>query len=124
MDTAEICALRREALASLLAGRQTRALARSAKCRRRVTRWAFPGTVELWLPDEDGGERYVLATSVNLSLKGIGIRCDEGLAPGLAVGIAVHEPEASFHGRAVVRHCTNSGHGFHVVGLQFVFDET
>lgn len=122
MDTAEICALSREALASLLAARQTKALARSAKCRRRDERWAFPGTVELWLPDEDGGERYVLATSINLSVKGIGIRNDEALAPGLVLGIAVHEPEASFHGRAVVRHCTDTARGFHIVGLQFIFD--
>ena len=53
--------------------------------------------------------------------RGIGIRADEALTPGVQLGIAVHEPEASFHGRAVVRHCTDTGQGYHIVGLEFLF---
>lgn len=122
MDATEICTLTEDAVATLLSERQARARAKGKKCRRHAARWAFPGTVELWLPDEEYGERYALATSINLSNKGIGIRADDLLTPGTAVGIAVHEPEVSFHGRAVVRHCTDTGRGSYIVGLQFLFD--
>jgi len=87
-----------------------------------VPRWPFPGTVELWIPQADGTELYTLATSMNLSLQGIGIRCEEPLAPGLELGIAVHEPEVSFHGHAIVRHCTEIQDDY-LVGLQFIFED-
>ncbi|MGD2109857.1 MAG: PilZ domain-containing protein [Phycisphaerae bacterium] len=121
MEITEICPLSEEAVAQLLAGRNAREPDTEHKARRKVARWPFPGTVELWIPDQQGRERYTLATSLNLGLGGVGIRCDEPLSPGLELALAVHEPEISFHGRGTVRHCTEMG-GEYLIGLQFVFD--
>ena len=124
MDSTEICALTPDSIAELLASRQETRKQRHWHGRRNAQRWTFPSTVELWLPTEQGGkERYSLAEAVNLSTTGIGIRSDEPLTTDTNIGIAIHEPEVSFHGRAVVRHCTETEHGFCLVGLQFVFDE-
>ncbi len=120
METAEICPLARNALARLLADRNAAAPDKNGKRRRKVSRWPFPGTVELWIPDEMGLERYTLATSLDLSLDGVGIRCDEPLSAGLELAIAIHEPEVTFHGRAVVRHCTEVEDEY-LIGLQFLF---
>lgn len=121
METTEICRLTEEAVARFLAGRDPKQPDTSGKARREVARWPFPGTVELWIPDEHGIEHHALATSLNLSLGGVGVRCDEALSPGLELAIAVHEPEVSFHGRAVVRHCTEM-RGDYLIGLQFLYD--
>lgn len=123
MNTAEICALTEESLGELLAKRQSWSSRADTTGRRRAMRWPFPGTVELWIPDEDAGERYALATSINLSLDGIGICADEELRPGLRLAVAIHEPEMSFHGKAQVRHCTEADSGSYIVGLQFLFDK-
>jgi hypothetical protein len=122
MDVTEICPLTQDAVAKLLADRQAKVSDRNHNCRRRAARWTFPGTVELWVPDDTGAEQYSLATSINLSTQGIGIRADEPLKPGLEVGVAIHEPEVSFHGRAVVRHCTETPDETYIVGLQFRFE--
>jgi hypothetical protein len=119
--SAEICPLTQNALADLLARRLARQGRTPSDCRRSAPRWSFPGTVELWIPGPDG-EDYGLATSINLSTTGIGIRLDDFLEAGTHIGIAVHEPEMSFHGRAVVRHCTATERGYYLAGLEFVFD--
>lgn len=121
--SAEILPLSLETVAQLLVDRAGIAPSTKGTTRRKVTRWPFPGTVELWLPEADGTERYTLATSLNLSSEGIGIRCDEPLSPGVELPIAIHEPEVSLHGRAVVRHCTEIENEF-LVGLEFVCDRT
>ena len=121
MDTTEICPLTQEAIVNLLTDREPRRLDATPVGRRKAARWPFPGTVELWIPDEAGLEQYCLATSLNLSVYGVGIRCDEALSPGLELAIAIHEPEASLHGKAVVRHCTEMGDEY-LAGLQFLFD--
>jgi len=121
METAEICALTEQSVGELLAQRQSWTSRADAGGRRRMMRWPFPGTVELWIPDGNGGERYNLATSINLSLDGIGIRADEELRPGLQLAIAIHEPEMSFHGQARVRHCTETDEGSYILGLQFLY---
>lgn len=118
--TDEIKPLTKKGISTLLKKRQERADGKG-KCRREVSRWPFPGTVELWVMGESGMENYKLATCENLSLQGAGIRSDEELAIGLEMGIAIHEPEVSFHGRAVVRHCTETDNGFYTVGLEFLF---
>ncbi len=123
MDTGEICALTEQSIGELLAKRQSWASRADANGRRRALRWPFPGTVELWIPDPEGGERYALATSINLSLDGIGVRFDEELASGVELAVAIHEPEMSFHGRAVVRHCAETESGAFILGLQFLFDK-
>jgi hypothetical protein len=123
MEATEICRLTEEAVAKVLAGRGVVAPRAGKKGRRLVPRWPFPGTVELWIPEGEGVERYELATSLNLSLNGIGIRCEESLPPNLELAIAIHEPEVSFHGRAIVRHCTEVGDDF-LIGLEFRYDES
>jgi len=123
MEATEICPLSEEAIAELLEGRNARQPDTKGKARRKVKRWPFPGTVELWIPDQGGLERYALATSLNLALGGVGIRLDESLPEGMELALAVHEPEISFHGRAVVRHCTDMGDDC-LIGLQFIYDKT
>ncbi len=120
--TSEIQALSRAAVTRLLEERDPMLRDIHGPRRRQVVRWPFPGTVELWIPQKNGAEDYLLGTSLNLSLDGCGIRCDEKLPEGLKVSIAIHEPEVSFHGRAVVRHCTRI-EGDYLIGLEFVFDD-
>jgi hypothetical protein len=124
METVDIFPLTEQTIAQLLTQRGGDAPEVVADCQRRAPRWPFPGTVELWLPDETGRERYELATSMNLSHHGIGIRFEEPLRPGHVLNIAIHEPEASFHGRAEVRHCTELSDGTFYIGMQFRFDAT
>ena len=123
MEAIDICRLSEQVVAKLLERRAPRTSDHgTSDGRRRMPRWPFPGTVELWIPQSDGIERYTLATSLNLSLQGVGIRCDEPLSPGLELSIAIHEPEASFHGHAMVRHCTEIEDDY-LIGLQFLFDD-
>ncbi len=121
MNSAEICPLTEEAVADLLASRDTRRHGRTGD-RRKSPRWPFPGTAELWVPDECGREFYTLATSLNLSIHGVGLRCDDPLPEGLEMGIALHEPEMSLHGRVRVRHCTEV-EGEFLLGVEFIRDE-
>jgi hypothetical protein len=128
MDTTEICRLTRDALEALLAERsaskpQDRRSGKRGAPRRGTPRWPFPGTVELWIPDAAGRQWHSLATSINLSESGLGLRCDEPLEAGTELEVAIHEPEVSFHGRAVVRHCSPGPEDTYVVGLQFLFDD-
>ena len=118
----EICRLTSEAIAGLLKARNVREPEPGPDGRRRAPRWPFPGTAELWIPDEDGIEYHSLATSLNLSMYGVGIRCDDELTPGLELSIALHEPEVSFHGQARVCHCAEMEDDY-LVGLQFIFDK-
>ena len=122
METIEIFPLTQTAIEDLLNARAGADPDRRRKNRRQIERWPFPGTIELWVPDEDGVEQYSLATSLNLSLEGVGVRCDDPLDIGMELAIAIHEPELSFHGRAVVRHCTEMA-GDYLIGMQFVFEK-
>lgn len=127
METTEICRLTKNAVSALLAERARNEPAdrRSHKRetpQRRAPRWPFPGTVELWIPDDAGRQWHALATSVNLSDTGIGVRADQQLRPGTELEIAIHEPEVSFHGRAVVRHCSEVNDDEYLLGMQFLFD--
>ena len=121
MDTTEICPLSRAAVSKLLTSRAVETGESGVSGRRKAPRWPFPGTVELWVPDENGIEQHTLATSLNLSVHGIGVKTDDALPIDLELAIAIHEPEVSFHGRAVVRHCTEVEDGYYV-GMQFIFD--
>ena len=121
METVDIFPLSEEAVAKLLGDRAAQSAPAHPGCLRRTPRWPFPGTVELWVPTAAGGERYELATSKDLSLKGIGICFDEPLERGLNLGVAFHEPEASFHGRATVCHCSELEDGSYYIGMQFDF---
>jgi len=123
LETVDIHPLTRRAVKRFLGERATLGHAGHDNCQRQATRWPFPGTVELWIPVAASGERYALASSVNLSVEGMAIKHDEALVPGTEVGIAFHEPEASFHGRASVRHCTEIADGVYFVGMQFRFSK-
>ena len=120
METSEFCALTREAVAALLAGRGPTWSEPTG--RRQRARWPFPGTVEMWVNDGEDLDDLRLATCLNLSEDGIGVRSDEDLPVGFEMPIAVHQPEVSFHGRGVVRHCTPLDEGYYI-GLQFVFED-
>ena len=121
MESVEVCSLTEASITKLLTGRHERPSDAALGGRRKVLRWPFPGTVQLWISDENGVEEHTLATSVNLSEQGVGILVDDELPIGLELTIALHEPEASLQGRAVVRHCTHADERY-FVGLQFVFD--
>ena len=122
MNATEFCPLTETAVRNLLTGRELKLPDATSYARRRESRWPFPGTVELWVPDEAAVERYVLGTCLNLGMSGLGISCDEQLPVGMVLGLAVHQPEVSMHGRAVVRHCTGIPDGY-FIGLEFVFPE-
>jgi len=123
METVDIHPLTRQAVCKFLGDRLSKQHGGPVDCKRRANRWPFPGTVELWLPCAGGGDRYALATSINLSEDGIGVKFDEPLEPGIDTGIAFHEPEASFHGYATVRHCTELEDETYFIGMQFRFDD-
>ncbi len=123
MDTTEIYRLTEKAIDRLLSEQeQNRNLSANA-CRRKTKRWPFPGTVEMWLPDENGVEQIALGTCVNLSRQGLAMLYEEELPLGLEMAMAVHQPEASLHGRAVVRHCSAKDDDFYI-GLEFLFDKS
>lgn len=120
MTVSEFQPLTRATIGRLLRGRALPGPGAGLHRRRRMPRWPFSGQVEMWLPEQGGGESLLLATCENLSAGGVGVRCDEPLEPGTELPIAVHQPEASFHGRAVVRHCTRMGDACYI-GLEFRF---
>ncbi len=119
MNTAEIVPLTKEAVHEFLLS-QIGIESHRLSERRETQRWPFPATVELWIKDENGIEQYALATCLNLSLYGLGILHDEMLTENEEISIAIHEPEVSFHGRAIVRHSTQIDQGYYV-GLYFLF---
>lgn len=121
METVEIFPLTEDSVSALLVNRENMHVGSNGGAQRKAPRWPFPGTVELWIPGEDGFERHALATSINLSIHGMGVRCEEELPPGMELEIAIHEPEASFHGRAIIRHCTPIPSGQYMIGVQFLF---
>ncbi len=123
MDAMEIYRLTEKAIDGLLSEQEQDRNTATAACRRRTKRWPFPGTVEMWLPDEKGVEQIALGTCVNLSRQGLAMFYEEELPLGLEMAMAVHQPEASLHGRAVVRHCAAKDEGFYI-GVEFLFDKS
>lgn len=123
MKATDICPLTQKAVQELLAARAAQSDPHNGQERRQAPRWPFAGTVELWVPDEDGCERYTLATCIDLSADGIGIRCDDPLPIDLSLSVAIHQPERSFHGTAIIRHRTPTPQGDFILGLQFCFDD-
>lgn len=122
MDVSEFVKLTPTAIKDLLEKRTPTKDNRKAKNRRNEARWPFRGTVELWVPDEDGSETHALATALNISLSGIAILSDDELPMGQSMAIAVHLPEATYYGRASTKHTTESPVG-HIVGLEFEYDD-
>lgn len=121
LDINEFSQLTQDALVEILAPHDGPGSQYTNPGRRSLSRWPFPATVELWVPVRRGRDEYVLATCMNLSTRGIGIRTNEELQPDTELAIAVHQPEKTLYGRATVRHCTETTDGFYV-GLEFLFD--
>lgn len=121
MTDQEFIRLDREAI-ELLIDRHGRQLTRKGTDqpkRRRIQRWPFPGTVQLWFEDLSGEENQIIGTCHNLNENGIGLYCERSFEVGREIPIAIHQPEATYHGNGVVRHCTQSGPEY-FIGLEFV----
>lgn len=120
MDAERIVKLTPESIAELMNVRRVAATTLHPLGQRRTERWPFPGTVEIWLPDECYGERHVLATLHNLSAGGLAMRSRRPIPTDTRLSFALHQPELSVYGTAVVRHCTRAAIGY-LVGIEFVF---
>lgn len=123
MDVTEFSPITQRALKELLAGWDVRRPGQSANGRRRAQRWPFPATVELWVPTPAGEEEHVLASCLNISMEGMGIRCNEQLAMDAELSVSIHQPEVTLFGKAAVRHITPINEGYYI-GLEFLFEET
>jgi hypothetical protein len=121
MDAERIVRLTPDALQELLNHGAVAALPKLPPGRRRDERWPFPGTVEVWLPDQCYGERHLLATLHNLSPSGLAMRTRRPIASGTRLSFALHQPALSCYGHAIVRHCTRAAVGY-LVGVEFLFE--
>ena len=121
MQTEEFIAISPESILNLLRDRYGYNEAGHTDQRRQRPRWPFPGTAELWIPNEQGEEQCVLARALNLNPDGVGILIDSEVTPGAKLSIAIHQPEVTFYGQATVRHCRAIEQGYHA-GLSFVYD--
>ncbi|MCG3126872.1 MAG: hypothetical protein CHACPFDD_01727 [Phycisphaerae bacterium] len=124
MDAQEIVKLTPQAIQEILQARLPAGAEDSRTSeQRRTARWPFPGTVEVWLPDGEYGERHLLATLHNLSPNGLAMRSRRAIHAGTLIALALHQPELSCYGDALVRHCTRSHTGY-LVGVEFVFRDS
>lgn len=122
MDAERIVKLTPEAVHELVESQRVEAIAKAPPGNRRDDRWPFPGTVEVWLPEECYGERHVLATLHNLSVHGLAMRSRRPIPVEAKVSLAVHQPTLSCYGHAVIRHCTQAHVGY-LIGAEFMFHE-
>ena len=123
MMTDEIVKMSRQCVAELVGAEQANAEPDSIEGdeRRENIRWPFLRTVELW-PAEGDGRQHWLATCQNLSYGGLAMLTDQPFKPDTPIEFACHLPEASFYGKATVRHCTEIAEGF-LVGVEFDFED-
>ena len=121
MDAERIVKLTPEAIRELLDARSIKSHSKQPPGKRSAERWPFPGTVEVWLPDECYGERHVLATLHNLSSFGLAMRTRRPIPTHTRVSLAVHQPELSCYGHAIVRHCTRAPVGY-LIGVEFHYE--
>ena len=121
MDADEIVPLTADSVAELVRDHRSAERGAYETDQRRAPRWPFPGATQLWVPDAAGGETLVFGTCCNLSARGLAVRTEQPLPPGLTVPIAIHLPQASYHGKATVRHCTEKTKGY-FIGMEFNFE--
>jgi hypothetical protein len=119
MDAERILKISPDVIRDLLASQARRTQSKHPPGHRVTERWPFPGTVEVWLPDDCYGERHVLATLHNLSLGGLAMRTRRPIPSETRLSLALHQPELSCYGHAIVRHCTRAPIGY-LVGVEFV----
>jgi hypothetical protein len=123
MDAERIIKLTPDAIRELLDSRRIPAVSKSTgQSRRCEERWPFPGTVEVWLPDGCYGEKHVLATMHNLSPNGLAMRTRRPIPTETKISLAIHEPELSCYGEAVVRHCSSGAVGY-LIGVEFAYPD-
>ena len=122
MDAEKIVKLTPGVIRELLDARQVAAHSKHPPGKRREERWPFPGTVEVWLPDECYGERHLLATLHNLSAIGLAMRTRRPIPTETQISLALHQPELTCYGRAMVRHCTRASVGY-LIGVEFQFHQ-
>ncbi|MBN2447617.1 MAG: PilZ domain-containing protein [Phycisphaerae bacterium] len=121
MDAEKIVRLSPDVIGELLDSQRTKAIKKEPEHEQRnADRWPFPGTVEVWLPPECYGDRHVLATLHNLSRDGLAMRLRCPLPVGGKISLALHQPELSCYGHAIVRHCTQAAIGY-LVGVEFCY---
>ncbi len=121
MDADEIIALTAETVGELVKAHRSAEGPVPETGQRLAPRWLFAGTTQLWVTDESGVERLIIGTCCNLSTSGLGVRTDEALPTGVTLPIAIHLPQASYHGQATVRHCTEKQRGY-FIGMAFGFE--
>ncbi|RMF83528.1 MAG: PilZ domain-containing protein [Planctomycetota bacterium] len=121
MDADKIVKLTPDAIRELIDSVQVESHSKQPPGKRREERWPFPGTVEIWLPDEVYGERHLLATLHNLSPGGLAMRTRRPIPTDTNLSLALHQPALSCYGHAIVRHCTRAAVGY-LVGVEFVFN--
>lgn len=120
MDAERIIKLSPAAIQELLDSQEVKAESKQPGGQRKVERWPFPGTVEVWLPDDSYGEQHILATLHNLSTSGLAMRTRRPISGDTKISLAIHLPALSCYGHAWVRHCTRAQVGY-LVGAEFVF---
>lgn len=121
MDAEEIISLSAESIADLVRDHRSTEGPAGAAGHRRAPRWPFPGAMQFWLPSSSGAEKLLFGTCCNISAHGLGARTELPLEVGVTLPIAIHLPQASYHGKATVRHCTAKGNGY-FVGMEFSFE--
>ncbi len=122
MDAERIVKLSADSVVELIREQAVDAHSKLPLGKRSTERWPFPGTVEVWLPDECYGERHLLATLHNLSPGGLAMRTRRPIPSETRISLAIHQPAMSLYGHAVTRHCTRAPVGY-LVGVEFVFGE-
>ena len=121
MDADEIIPLTADSIADLVEDHRVAEATEVDSGNRRAPRWPFPGAMQVWVADERGAETIVFGTCYNISTGGLAGRIDEPVRVGATVPIAIHLPQATYHGRATVRHCTQKKNTY-LVGLKFDFE--
>lgn len=122
MDAEHIVKLSPDNVRELIDAIQIDSQPKHPRGKRSEDRWPFPGTVEVWLPDDAYGERHVLATLHNLSPGGLAMRTRRPIATDTRLSLAIHQPAMSLYGHAITRHCTRAPVGY-LVGVEFIFNE-
>jgi len=118
----EFVKLTRETIRQFIADREQERDAKTGVQKRRLDRWPFPAPIQLWRKLPDGQEVQMLATCRNLNDHGVGVLCDKRIEMGVQVELAIHQPEVTYYGRGVVRHCTSSKREY-FVGIEFIDPE-
>ncbi len=114
VDDKEFVALNTETIRTLLEAGQRATAERRTRERRDEKRWPFPGTVQLWVLDRNGDEIETYATCQNLNEAGLGLLSERPFPVGLMLPLAIHQPDATYHGKGIIRHCTPSNGGYFV----------